>query len=204
MFANVIALSEVTILRCKCLQTLSLFSTITGFTFQSEEQTMWAKQKVERQMPNRCRSTHQRTSINIMENTFQGKNLWLFVVCLSAHTTMCRFPLWVPSAFPFPLNQLIKPVSNAPHPDLGCFSQDKKIFSWLTRNVYSSVCSWWRDVKRTFRQNGCLNFQLLIRIPNFFEFHLIPPLRLFHLQVLQPPADKHHPPFLNNLEENQE
>ena len=43
MFANVIALSEVTILRCKCLQTLSLFSTITGFTFQSEEQTMWAE-----------------------------------------------------------------------------------------------------------------------------------------------------------------
>ena len=126
MFANVIALSEVTILRCKCLQTLSLFSTITGFTFQSEEQTMWAKQKVERQMPNRCRSTHQRTSINIMENTFQGKNLWLFVVCLSAHTTMCRFPLWVPSAFHFPLNQLIKPVSNTPRPNLGCFSQDKK------------------------------------------------------------------------------
>ena len=60
------------------------------------------------------------------ENTFQGKNLWLFVVCLSAHTTMCRFPLWVPSAFPFPLNQLIKPVSNAPRPNLGCFSQDKK------------------------------------------------------------------------------
>ena len=84
------------------------------------------------------------------------------------------------------------------------FFQDKKIFSWLTRNVYSSVCSWWRDVKRTFRQNGCLNFQLLIRIPNFFEFHLIPPLRLFHLQLLQPPVDKHHPPFLNNLEENQE
>ena len=74
----------------------------------------------------------------------------------------------------------------------------------VTRNVYSSVHPWLRDVKRTFRQNGCLNFQLLIRIPNFFEFHLIPPLRLFHLQVLQPPADKHHPPFLNNLEENQE
>ena len=148
---------------------------------------------------------HQYHRCQVGKIPFEAKSLAFRCLFIRPYqNTMCRFPLWVPSAFPFPLNQLIKPVSNAPHPDLGCFFQDKKIFSWLTRNVYSSVCSWWRDVKRTFRQNGCLNFQLLIRNPNFFEFHLIPPLRLFHLQVLQPPADKHHPPFLNNLEENQE
>ena len=77
----------------------------------------------------------------------------------------------------------------------------------------------------------CLNFQLLrIRIPNVFDFHRTPPLRLFHLDVLQPPAHKHlfvfvfvfvfafvfafhldvlqppahkhHPPFQNNLTDN--
>ena len=116
-----------------------------------------------------------------------------------------QIPPLSPICFPLSSQSANQASVKCPSPWSGMLIfQDKKIFSWLTRNVYSSVCSWWRDVKRTFRQNGCLNFQLLIRNPNFFEFHLIPPLRLFHLQVLQLPADKHHPTFLNNLEENQE
>ena len=48
-----------------------------------------------------------------------------------------------------------------------------------------------------------LNFRLNFKIPNIFELHFISPLGLLHLQcVLQPPADKHHPPFLDNLPEN--